>query len=84
MAGLLNAAKCVGKSIFNLKVVINGAGAAGIAIARMLRCVEHEKNEACVAVKEVIMCDSKGIIHKGKNRPQLCKTRNPKLYQSTS
>ena len=32
----------------------------------MLRCVEHEKNEACVAVKEVIICDSKGIIHKGR------------------
>jgi malate dehydrogenase (oxaloacetate-decarboxylating) len=66
MAGLINAAKCVGKSIFDLKVVINGAGAAGIAIARMLRCVEHENNKACVAVKEVIMCDSKGIIHKGR------------------
>ena len=64
LAGLLNAAKCVGKSIFSLKVVINGAGAAGIAIARLLRCVEHENNEACVAVREVIMCDSKGIIHK--------------------
>lgn len=66
MAALLNAAKVVGKSIFNLSVVINGAGAAGIAIAKMLRCVEHESNEACVAVKEVIICDSKGIIHSGR------------------
>ncbi len=74
LAGLLNAAKCVGKSIFNLKVVINGAGAAGIAIARLLRCVEHEDNAACVSVKEVIMCDSKGIIHKGRTDLNSAKT----------
>jgi len=62
LAGLLNAAKVVGKSLFNLNVVINGAGAAGIAIARLLRCIGHEDDSACVSVKEVIMCDSKGII----------------------
>ena len=64
LAGLLNAAKVVGKNIFDLKVVINGAGAAGIAIARLLRCVDNVDTDACVAVKEVILCDSKGIIHK--------------------
>ncbi len=64
LAALLNAAKLVKKSIFNLKVVINGAGAAGIAIARLLRCVDNEDSDACIAVKEVIVCDSKGIIHK--------------------
>jgi len=41
--------------------VINGAGAAGTAIAELLRCVDHEA-DVCVSVKEVIMCDSKGII----------------------
>lgn len=63
LAGLINAAKVVGKSIFDLKVVINGAGAAGVAIARLLRCVDHDSNDACIAVKDVVVCDSKGIIH---------------------
>lgn len=62
LAALLNAAKVVGKSLFNLNVVVNGAGAAGIAIARLLRCIGHENNDACVSVKEVIMCDSQGIL----------------------
>lgn len=62
LAALINAAKYVKKSLFHLKVVINGGGAAGVAIAKLLRCVEHEGNEACIAVKDVIVCDSKGII----------------------
>jgi len=43
-------------------VVINGAGAAGIAIAKLLRCIEHEDNVACIPVKDIIICDSKGIV----------------------
>ena len=64
LAALINAAKLVNKSLFHLKVVINGAGAAGIAIARLLRCVEHENSSSCIAVKDVILCDTKGIISK--------------------
>jgi len=45
-----------------MRVVINGAGAAGTAIARLLRCVGQEP-EACISVKNVIVCDSKGAIH---------------------
>lgn len=63
LAGLYNAAKVLGKSVKDLKVVINGAGAAGIAIARMLRCVEHVNDQACIPVREIVICDSKGIIH---------------------
>ena len=82
LAGLLNAAKFVKKSLFQLKVVINGAGAAGIAIARLLRCVEHQDTEACVAVKEVIICDSKGIIYEGRGnlnsaKQEILKYTNP-------
>jgi len=62
LAGLINAAKVVGKSLTDLKVVINGAGAAGIAIARLLRCVDHAEGETCDPVKEIFMCDTKGII----------------------
>lgn len=67
LAGLINAAKLVGKSLFDLKVVINGAGAAGVAIAKLLKCVDHQNSSECIAVREVIMCDSKGIIHNGRD-----------------
>ena len=69
LAALLNAAKVAGKSIFELKVVINGAGAAGRAIARLLKCIDHDHSDSqeCVAVKEIILCDSKGIIHAGRD-----------------
>lgn len=43
--------------------MINGAGAAGTAIAKLLRCVGHEP-DVCVPVADVIVCDSKGAIHK--------------------
>lgn len=62
LAGLLNASKVIGKDITDFKIVINGAGAAGIAIAKLLKCPKKE-NDVCVPVKDIIMCDSKGIIH---------------------
>ncbi len=82
LAALLNASQVVGKSLFQLKVVINGAGAAGVAIARLLRCVDHQDVDACIAVKEVIVCDSKGIIHEGRDnlnsaKKELLKYSNP-------
>ena len=58
-AGLLNALKITGKKIDEIKVVMNGAGAAGIAIAK------HLLN---MGVKYITMCDSKGIICKGNDR----------------
>lgn len=67
MAALINAAKVVGKSLFDLRVVINGAGAAGVAIARLLKCKDNENDDQCVAVREVIACDSKGIISKDRD-----------------
>ncbi|MCE7991352.1 MAG: NADP-dependent malic enzyme [Roseivirga sp.] len=63
LAALINAAKVVGKPINDLKVVINGAGAAGIAIAKLLRCF-HIDSELCVSVKQLIVADSKGAIHR--------------------
>lgn len=52
-AGLLNALKIAGKSIGEVKVVMNGAGAAGIAIGKMLRNL---------GVEDIVMCDSSGVI----------------------
>lgn len=57
LAGLINALKVVGKKIEDIKVVANGAGAAGIAIIKLL---------LSVGVKDVIMCDSRGIIYEGR------------------
>ncbi len=63
LAALINATRLLNKELTELKVVINGAGAAGIAIARMLRCINSDPN-VCIPVREVIVADSKGIIHK--------------------
>lgn len=66
LAGLINAAKVVERELTDLRIVINGAGAAGTAIARLLRCVGHDPN-VCVSVKDVIVCDSKGAIHRDRD-----------------
>ena len=58
-AGLLNALKIAGKKIGEVKVVLNGAGAAGIAIGKMLRGLGVMK-------KSLIMCDSKGVVYTGR------------------
>ena len=56
-AGLLNALKVVNKDMKSLKIAVNGAGAAGIAI------VKHLLN---VGFEDIIICDSKGAIYKGR------------------
>lgn len=65
LAALLNACKLTGKQLHELTVVINGSGAAGIAIAKLLRCVGHGKDR-CTPVRHTYVCDSKGLIHKGR------------------
>lgn len=62
-AALLNAAKVVGKRVRDMKVVINGAGAAGIAIAKLLRCYNVE-SDLCIPIKQLIVADSLGAIHR--------------------
>ena len=53
LAALLNSLKLVKKSMSEVKIVINGAGAAGVAIARLLRKA---------GAQHIVMCDSKGIL----------------------
>ena len=65
IAAVLNAAKVLDRDVAKLRVVINGAGAAGTAIARLLRCVGHSPS-VCVAVDDVAVCDSQGVIHSGR------------------
>ncbi|GEN51815.1 NAD-dependent malic enzyme [Halobacillus litoralis] len=58
VAGLMNALKITGKTFSEIKVVANGAGAAGIAIIKLLY---H------FGVRDIIMCDSKGAIFEGRD-----------------
>lgn len=53
LAALINALKLVQKTMAGVRIVINGAGAAGVAIARLLRKAGAEN---------ILMCDSKGIL----------------------
>lgn len=57
LAAMLNALKVVGKRIEDIKVVTSGAGAAGIAVIKLLQAM---------GLKNVILCDSKGAIYKGR------------------
>ena len=57
VAGLVNALKLIGKKMNEIKVVANGAGAAGIAIIKLLY---H------YGVRDIIMCDTKGAIYEGR------------------
>jgi len=82
LAAVMNAAKVVKKNISNLSVVINGAGAAGVAIARLLRCVDNRNSDGCISVNNLIVCDSKGIIHKGRKDLNSSKTELLKYSNS--
>lgn len=57
LAGLMNALKVVGKRMQDIRVVANGAGAAGIATIKLL---------LSAGVRDVIMCDTKGAIYEGR------------------
>ena len=56
-AALMNASEMMGKNISDMKVVVVGAGASAIACSTMYKEL---------GVKNLIMCDSKGVIHKGR------------------
>ena len=59
-AGLLNALDLNGKSIDRIRVVVNGAGAAAISCARLYKALG-------VRPENMLMCDSKGVIHTGRS-----------------
>jgi malate dehydrogenase (oxaloacetate-decarboxylating)(NADP+) len=58
-AGLLNALKISGKKIEDVRIVLNGAGAAGIACLELLKAMGAQHNNC-------IMCDTKGVIYQGR------------------
>ncbi len=59
-AGFLNALKISGKDVAKVRVVVNGAGAAGTACLNMMKNLGLRDDNA-------VVCDSKGVIHTGRN-----------------
>ncbi len=57
LAALINSLKIVGKRMEDLRVVVNGIGAAGVACAKIL---------ISAGVRNIIGCDSRGIVHRGR------------------
>ncbi len=70
LAALLNALKLTGKKLGEIQVVTSGAGAAGIAIIRLL---------IALGLKNVIMCDRKGAIYEGRTGLNPVKTEMASL-----
>ncbi len=80
LAGLLNALKVVGKKLTDVKIVLNGAGAAGTAICKFLMSA---------GAKNVILCDRGGAIYRGRSagmnasKEELANTTNPDKQQGS-
>jgi len=80
LAALLNATRVLDVSLMNLSVVINGAGAAGRAITRLLTC--QDSDDRCIPVGQVRVCDSRGILWPGRPannelKEELARSTNP-------
>jgi malate dehydrogenase (oxaloacetate-decarboxylating) len=58
LAAMINAVKIAGKSLHDVRCIVSGAGAAGIATVKLLL--------SC-GVRHVVMCDTKGAIHEGRD-----------------
>lgn len=74
LAGLLNAATVVGRPLESLRVVVSGAGAAGVAVTKLL---------ARAGVADIVVCDSRGIISPSRDdladhKRRLAATTNPR------
>ncbi len=74
LAALINALKVVDKKFEDIRVAVSGAGAAGIAVTKFL---------LSFGVKDVILCDSKGVIHSGRkdlnvSKQEIARITNPR------
>ncbi|PRR79143.1 NAD-dependent malic enzyme [Clostridium liquoris] len=79
LAGLINALKLVNKKIEEVKIVINGAGSAGISICKLLMAA---------GAKNIVMCDLKGALRQGEQwmneaQSQIAKVTNRNLERGT-
>ena len=78
-AAMINALKLTGKDMADIKVVTSGAGAAGIAIIKLL---------VSLGLKNVIMCDRKGAIYEGRDglneeKREMAKISNRNMVKGT-
>lgn len=80
MAGLTNALKIVGKNLEDIQIAVSGAGAAAIAITKLL---------LSAGAKNIILCDRTGAIYAGREKgmnwikEEMSKVTNPKKVQGT-
>ncbi len=74
-AALMNGSEIVGKPMESLKIVVNGAGAAGISCTNMFIAAGCQK-------KNITVCDSKGVLYKGREAGMTPEKRD--LVQDTS
>ncbi|MGI6117035.1 MAG: NAD(P)-dependent malic enzyme [Bilifractor sp.] len=80
LAGLTNALKIVGKKLEDIKVVMSGAGAASVAISRLL---------ISAGVKNLTMCDRRGAIYKGRPegmnpiKEEMAEITNPEMCKGS-
>ena len=80
LAGLSNALKVVGKKLEDVKIVTSGAGAAAIAIVKLL---------LTAGAKNVVMCDRTGAIYKGREKgmnpikEQMAEKTNPEMCKGS-
>ena len=70
LAGLINALKLVNKKMEDISVVVNGSGAAGIAITKLLMKT---------GLKSVVLCDTKGAIYDGRDNLNAIKAEMAKI-----
>lgn len=70
LAGLINALKLVNKKMTDIEVVVNGSGAAGIAITKLLMTT---------GLKNVVLCDTKGAIYEGRDHLNSIKAEMAKI-----
>lgn len=76
-AGLINALKIVGKQTEQVRVVINGAGAAGVAILKILLSLGYQGSN-------IVVCDSKGIIYEGRKEGMNSEKEYVALWSNTA
>jgi malate dehydrogenase (oxaloacetate-decarboxylating) len=72
LAALLNACRATGKTLSDITIAMSGAGAAGYATFRLLKCLGYDR-KTCMPVGDMIVCDTKGIIHR--DRPDLLRNK---------
>lgn len=72
LAALLNACRVTGRKFSDLNIVVCGAGAAGFAISRLLKCIGYDP-AVCTMVNEIVVCDTQGTIFRG--RPGLYRNK---------